>query len=289
MQRKNPPQEAAAVPKKLLIVNDMAGFGRCSLTIALPIVSACKVQAVPVPTSIFSNHTGFPAYYKKDMTVYLTDYLTQLDRTAGQFDGIYCGYFGSLMQLHILDDYIHRHNNKAAAFPLVVIDPVMGDHGVPYRSMTADFCQQMKQFIKNATLLTPNITEACLLTDTPYHDGCWTNEELSAIMDKLSAYGAKQIVITGICDGSFFYNYIRDAGREDAVISVPVSGSSRPGTGDIFASIAAALTLRGYPLSDVVRLASDFIAACTLASDRAGVPVQEGVIFEDFLQQLAGI
>lgn len=277
------------IPKKLLIVNDMAGFGRCSLTIALPVVSACKVQAIPVPTSIFSNHTGFPAYYKKDMTVYLNDYMKQLDETAGRFDGIYCGYFGSLMQLHILDEYIRRHSVDGTAFPLVVIDPVMGDHGTPYRSMTADFCEQMKQFIRNATLLTPNITEACLLTDTPYHDGLWSNEALCEITDKLTAYGPKQIVITGICDGSFFYNYVRDTGKKDTMIPVPVSGLAHPGTGDIFASIAAALTLRGYPLAEIVKIASDFIAACTLASDEAGVPVQEGVIFEAFLQQLADI
>lgn len=277
------------IPKKLLIVNDMAGFGRCSLTIALPVVSACKVQAIPVPTSIFSNHTGFPAYYKKDMTVYLNDYMKQLDETAGRFDGIYCGYFGSLMQLHILDEYIRRHSADGTAFPLVVIDPVMGDHGTPYRSMTADFCEQMKQFIRNATLLTPNITEACLLTDTPYHDGLWSNEALCEITDKLTAYGPKQIVITGICDGSFFYNYVRDTGKKDTMIPVPVSGLAHPGTGDIFASIAAALTLRGYPLAEIVKIASDFIAACTLASDEAGVPVQEGVIFEAFLQQLADI
>lgn len=277
------------IPKKLLIVNDMAGFGRCSLTIALPVVSACKVQAIPVPTSIFSNHTGFPAYYKKDMTVYLNDYMKQLDETAGRFDGIYCGYFGSLMQLHILDEYIRRHLADGTAFPLVVIDPVMGDHGTPYRSMTADFCEQMKQFIRNATLLTPNITEACLLTDTPYHDGLWSNEALCEITDKLTSYGPKQIVITGICDGSFFYNYVRDTGKKDTVIPVPVSGLAHPGTGDIFASIAAALTLRGYPLAEIIKIASDFIAACTLASDEAGVPVQEGVIFEAFLQQLADI
>ena len=277
------------IPKKLLIVNDMAGFGRCSLTIALPVVSACKVQAIPVPTSIFSNHTGFPAYYKKDMTVYLNDYMKQLDETAGRFDGIYCGYFGSLMQLHILDEYIRRHSADGTAFPLVVIDPVMGDHGTPYRSMTADFCEQMKQFIRNATLLTPNITEACLLTDTPYHDGLWSNEALCEITDKLTAYGPKQIVITGICDGSFFYNYVRDTGKKDTMIPVPVSGLAHPGTGDIFASIAAALTLRGYPLAEIVKIASDFIAACTLASDEAGVPVQEGVIFEAFLQRLADI
>lgn len=277
------------IPKKLLIINDMAGFGRCSLTVALPVVSACKVQAIPVPTSIFSNHTGFASYYKKDMTVYLPDYLKQLDETAGSFDGIYCGYFGSLMQMHIMNDYLHEHKNKTAAKPFVIIDPVMGDHGNPYRSITQDFCRQMKQFITNAQLLTPNLTEACILTDTPYHDGFWDAKELSILADQLAAYGPTQIVITGIRTEDYFYNYIREEEQADSVVKTAVSGSSRPGTGDMFASIVSALTLRNYKLRDAVSAAADFIALCTRASDEAGLPVQEGVIFEAFLGKLTAL
>lgn len=159
------------IPKKLLIVNDMTGFGRCSITVALPVISACKVQAIPVPTSIFSNHTGFPSYYKQDLTVYMTDYLKQLDTIVADFDGIYCGYLGSMMQMHIMNDYILKHLTNNTHKPVIIIDPVMGDHGNAYPSISVDFCQQMKQFIHCADLLTPNITEACLLTDTPYQEG----------------------------------------------------------------------------------------------------------------------
>lgn len=275
------------IPKRLLIINDMAGFGRCSLTVALPVASACKVQAIPVPTSIFSNHTGFASYYKKDMTVYLPDYLKQLDETAGSFDGIYCWLFCSLMQMHIINDYLHAYRKQNAKAPVVIIDPVMGDHGRPYRSITKDFCTQMKQFVTNARLLTPNLTEACILTDTPYHDGFWDLNELSVLTDKLSAFGAKQIVITGIRDENYFYNYIREANQGDSVVKTAVSGSSRPGTGDMFASIVSALTLRNYKLWDAVSVAADFIALCTKASDEAGIPLQEGVVFENFLGELA--
>lgn len=273
-------------PKKLLIVNDMTGFGRCSIAVALPIISTCKVQAIPVPTSVFSNHTGFPTYYKKDMTVYMQDYLKQLDTVADEFDGIYCGYFGSLMQMHIMEEYIKKHIQSSKKKPVIIIDPVMGDHGNPYHSITADFCQQMQKFIQNSDLLTPNITEACLLTNTPYHDGSWTETELTAIADLLASMGPSQIVITGICDHQYFRNYIRQSDGSHTIIKTPVSGSSRPGTGDIFASIVAALIMRCYDLPAAVETASSFIAKCTRASDEAGVPTQEGVLFELFLNEL---
>lgn len=274
------------LPKKLLIVNDMTGFGRCSIAVALAVVSACKVQPVAVPTSVFSNHTGFPTYYKKDLTVYMPEYLKQLDTVASDFDGIYCGYFGSLMQMHIMSEYIAAHLKNQKKKPFVIIDPVMGDHGAPYHSITDDFCRQMQQFIANSDLLTPNLTEACLLTDTPYHDGSWTEAELTALAAKLAAMGPSQIVITGICDKQYFYNYIHLSDGNHFIEKTPVAGSSRPGTGDIFASIVAALTLRGYTLQAAVKTASEFIARCTDASDKAGVPLQEGVIFELFLSEL---
>lgn len=274
------------IPKKLLIVNDMTGFGRCSIAVALPIISTCKVQAIPVPTSVFSNHTGFPTYYKKDMTVYMQDYLKQLDTIADEFDGIYCGYFGSLMQMHIMEEYIKKHIKSSEKKTVIIIDPVMGDHGNPYHSITTDFCQQMQKFIQNSDLLTPNITEACLLTNTPYHDGSWTETELTTIAEHLASMGPSQIVITGICDHQFFHNYIRQSDGSHTIIKTPVAGSSRPGTGDIFASIVAALMMRCYDLPIAVEKASSFIAKCTQASDEAGVPTQEGVLFELFLNEL---
>lgn len=276
------------IPKKLLIVNDMTGFGRCSIAVALPVISACKVQGIPVPTSVFSNHTGFPSYYKKDLTVYMTDYLNQLDQIAKDFDGIYCGYFGSLMQMHIMDEYIKKHLT-ASTFrqPFIIIDPVMGDHGSAYSSITKDFCNQMKRFIHQADLVTPNLTEACLLTDTPYHEGSWFFEELTELADKIAAMGPSQVVITGICNAEFFHNHIRSATGMHTTVSTPVSGSSRPGTGDIFTSIVSALIMREYELQNAVQTASNFIAHCTLASDEASVPTQEGVLFEQFLNELA--
>lgn len=275
------------IPKKLLIVNDMTGFGRCSIAVALPVISACKVQGIPVPTSVFSNHTGFPSYYKKDLTVYMTDYLNQLDRIAKDFDGIYCGYFGSLMQMHIMDEYIKKHLAASTSRrPVIIIDPVMGDHGSAYSSITTDFCNQMKCFIHQADLVTPNLTEACLLTDTPYHEGMWAFEELTELADKIAAMGPSRVVITGICDAEFFHNHIRSANGTHTTVSTPVAGSSRPGTGDIFASIVSALIMREYELQDAVPTASNFIAHCTLASDEAAVPPQEGVLFEQFLNEL---
>lgn len=272
------------IPKKLMIINDMAGLGRCSMTVALPVVSACKVQACPVPTSIFSNHLGFSTHFKKDLTDCMEEYFEHWDLLNIPFDGIYCGFLGDSLQMDIVSHYIRKQSLQNPA-SLILIDPVMGDHGKRYRTITEDFVNQMKQFIQYATIITPNITEACLLTDTPYKEEGWTSHELEELCQKLCLLGVKNVLITGKKEGDFFSNYVYEDGNGYSY-SAPVCGESRPGTGDIFASIIAALSLRNYPLFESVQIASDFIAKCTFASAQAQVPVKEGVIFENFLQEL---
>lgn len=272
------------IPKKLMIINDMAGLGRCSMTVALPVVSACKVQACPLPTSIFSNHLGFATHFKKDLTDCMEEYFEHWSLLNIPFDGIYCGFLGDSLQMNIVSHYIRKQLLQNSS-SLVLIDPVMGDHGRRYQTITEDFVTQMKHFISYATIITPNITEACLLTDTPYKEEGWNADELETISQKLLLLGAKRILITGRKEGDFFSNYVYENGSGYSYSS-PICGESRPGTGDIFASIIAALSLRDYPLSKSVQIASDFIAKCTFASAQAHVPVKEGVIFENFLQEL---
>ena len=275
------------IPKKMLIINDMAGFGRCSMTVALPVVSACKVQACPVPTSIFSNHTAFPTYFKQDLTSSMTEYLAHLSLLQVEFDGIYCGYLGSLEQMQIITDYMDTLSQKDAR-PVIVIDPVMGDHGCSYRNITPEFCEHMRSFITHADIITPNLTEACLLTQTAYHEGDWTMEELSAIARNLHLMGPKKVVITGIVKSSCFHNLVSEEDHcQD--LSFPVSGESRPGTGDIFAGIVSALYIRGFSFSKAVSIAADFVSLCTGASSSAGLPVVEGVLFENYLHILTSL
>ena len=174
------------LPPKLLIINDISGVGRCSMSVSLPVVSACKVQGIPVPTSVFSNHTGFPTHLKIDLTGQLKDYFAALNILSMNWDGIYCGYLGAKEQLHAISHYYDSLTKK----PLFIIDPVMGDHGRAYQHITPEFCNHMKDFVSRGDIITPNLTEACLLTDTPYLEHDCTDSELSAISKKLHALGS---------------------------------------------------------------------------------------------------
>lgn len=273
------------IPKKLLIIHNMAGVGRCSMSVALPIVSACGVQGCPLPTALFSNHLGFPAHYKRDLTEDMNPYMSHLDYLDLSFDGIYCGYVSNCSQMKVVNDYISSYIIRNPQLQ-ILIDPIMGDHGVTYRSITSDFCTHMKSFIQSAHIITPNITEACLLADLPYKESNWSTKELITLATKLQQLGPKQIVITGMKDSTYFSNFVFQSIENYYVHKVPIAGDSRPGTGDIFASIISSLLLRGVELQQATIVASDFIALCTNISMSANVPVKEGVIFESLLHEL---
>lgn len=255
------------------------------MSVALPTVSACGVQGCPLPTALFSNHLGFPNHYKRDLTEDMSPYMNHLDYLDLSFDGIYCGYVSNPSQMKIVKDYMSSYVTRNPEIQLL-IDPIMGDHGITYRSITPEFCNHMKSFIQSAHTITPNITEACLLTDTPYKESNWSTEELITLATHLQQLGPKQIVITGMKDATHFSNFVFQSTQEYYVHNIPISGDSRPGTGDIFASIMASLLLRGVDLQQATIVACDFIALCTKASMEANVPVKEGIIFEGFLHEL---
>ena len=183
------------IPKKIAMINDIAGYGRCSATESIPIISAMKVQVCPVPTSLFSNHTGFPVHFMHDCTPYLRDYLAKWKELGFRFDGIYCGFLGSAEQIGIVQEFL-------AGWPDVpfILDPVMGDHGKAYRTVTPEHCEGLKFLLSRAAIITPNITEACLLTDTPYRESGWKRDELCLLARQLHAMGPDKVVITGLRD-----------------------------------------------------------------------------------------
>lgn len=164
------------------------------MSVSLPVVSACKVQGIPVPTSVFSNHTGFPTHLKIDLTGQLKDYFAALNILSMNWDGIYCGYLGAKEQLHAISDYYDSLTEK----PLFIIDPVMGDHGRAYQHITPEFCNHMKDFVSRGDIITPNLTEACLLTDTPYPEHDCTDSELSAISKNLMHWVRKNVLLPAV-------------------------------------------------------------------------------------------
>lgn len=295
-----------SIPPKLAMIHDITGFGRCSAAVAIPIVSVLKVQACLIPTSIFSNHTGFPTWHFDDYTKQMPAYLEGLQKLQLIFDGIYCGFLGSVAQIELIENFIRAQQQKQLAQghptkPLIIVDPVMGDHGKAYHTITDAHCRKMQQLVRLASIITPNITEACLLTDTPYKEH-FTEAELQILAKQLHQMGPDKIVITGIRSEDCYVNYIFCPSDTAGQISsqyhsiphalpydfcrMPIAGESRPGTGDIFASIIAAKAMTGGSFPQSVLTAASFVKVCTEASSQAGIPIEEGVCFENYLNML---
>ena len=281
---------------RLAMINDIAGFGRCSTTVSLPVISVMKVQVCPVPTSVLSNHLGFPLCHFDDYTSHMRDYIKVWNELGLTFDGLYCGFLGNEEQINIVREFVEMFRP-----PLFLLDPVMGDHGRAYSSITETHVQKMKELLPLADIITPNITEACLLTGTPWKDREWTMPELSGLCERLAdicqqesvssgeasvgTVSSASIVITGIRQGDSLVNFLWDDGVY-TTYATPIAGASRPGTGDIFASILAADAVRGETLLTSVQKAANFVGLCIAGSEKAGTPVQEGVVFEKYLAAL---
>lgn len=292
------------IPPKIAMINDIAGYGRCSTTVSLPIISSMGIQVCPVPTSLFSNHTGFPVHFMHDCTAILPDYLEKWRELGLSFDGIYCGFLGSVAQIDIVRDFLafQRRNGAGSACstamsPVVILDPVMGDHGKAYRTVTSRHCSEMKELLSMADIITPNITEACLLTGAGYRETGWSTEELTSLTEQLHAMGPVKIVITGMQEEGEFVNFIsikQEEGNSNGYCHgychgycrMHIAGESRPGTGDIFASVIAADAVNGVDFFQSVEKAAGFVRTCTQASATLHIPREQGVCFENFLYLL---
>lgn len=268
--------------KKIAVINDFSGFGRCSLTVSIPIISAAGIQCCPLPTAIFSNHTGYDDYFFDDYTDKMQIYYSKWEKLALSFDGIYSGFLGSEKQVGIVEDFIDRFSSPKTA---VIIDPVMGDDGKTYATLTKELCFSLRKLAAKADILTPNITEACILTDTPYSEN-QSIGSLMAITEKLQKLGSKNIVITGIQNGNNISNFIYKQNGTYTFLSSLKVGSRRAGTGDVFSSILAADCVNHIPIEDSVQKAAHFVAKAITISDDQAIPSQDGVCFERLLGEL---
>jgi pyridoxine kinase len=269
--------------KKIAVINDYTGFGRCSMTVALPVISMLKVQCCPVPTSILSNHTGYDSFFFDDYTRQLPAYIGEWKKLDLRFQGILSGFLGSSAQIEIVRTFFQEFKNPDT---IIVVDPVMGDHGKPYSTYTREMCEEMKNLVQYANILTPNLTEGCILTDTPYHEGKWKIDEIIAMAEKLSTMGPEKVVITGINQGEFIANFCYEKGQEPKIRRTHRVDTSRCGTGDLFASIIAADAVNGVPFQDSVRKASLFVKHCIEKTVEMDIPLTDGVCFEEILYKL---
>ncbi|MDO4622230.1 MAG: pyridoxamine kinase [Eubacteriales bacterium] len=271
--------------KKIALINDFSGFGRCSITAQLPILSRMHVQCCPVPTAIFSNHTGYPEFFCQDYTDHLEEYLEMWEKLGLRFSGICSGFLGSVRQIRIVEEFVRKFRTGDT---VVVVDPVMGDYGKLYAAYPPEMCGELKRLVALADIVTPNLTEACLLTDTPYKEK-WTSAELETLIRKVAALGVKRVVITGIPAGSMLCNLCYDCTSGTEVLRrnrTHKIGVSRAGTGDIFTAVIAADAVNGVPFEVSVLKASGFIRKCIMKAIEMDLPTEDGVPFEELMEQL---
>ena len=268
---------------KAALINDFSGFGRCSVTVALPIISQMKVQCCPVLTSVFSNHTGYPSFYFVDYTEKMPAYIAEWKKLNLHFECIAAGFLGSERQIEIVKNFIRDFKDETTK---VLIDPVMGDYGKLYSTYTDEMCKEMQNLIKYADVLTPNLTELCRLLDLAYPSQTPSHEELHMLCKKLSLQGPKKIVITGLQRQGLIENFIFESDKPYSVIKVEKIGIDRSGTGDVFSSIVSASIVKSESLYSSVEKATTFISKCLKFTTELDLPENQGVCFEEFLTEL---
>lgn len=267
--------------KKIAVLNDLAGFGRCSLTVQLPVISALKVQCCPVPTAILSNHTGYEDYFFDDYTRHISEYTGKWKRLGLSFDGILTGFLGSAAQFEAVEQFLLDFGGNS----LLIVDPVMGDNGKCYATYNEEMCSRMRSLTARADLITPNLTECCILTDTPYELAGMPGQ-VEKMAEKLLDRGTGHVTVTGVARGGEICNYVAGRNTEPVWIREKQLGAVRCGTGDIFSAVLSAELVAGKPLADSVKRAAQFVRRCLEVSEELEIPLQDGLAFEEVLDEL---
>lgn len=271
---------------RVAAIHDMSGFGRCSLTVAIPILSAMGIQCCPLPTAFLSTHTGgFEGFTFLDMTDEMPKVSTHWKQLGLSFQALYSGFLGSERQIGIVEDFIRDFR---APGTVVVVDPVMGDHGRVYQTYTPAMCAGTAHLAAQADVITPNLTEAALLLDIPYEDLPTGEAGCREIVERLSLDGKRSVVLTGASaeegeTGAVCYD--ASTGRVEVVETQRVPREFH-GTGDVFASVLTGALVQGASLTEAARAAVDFVRLCAERTAAEGLPMREGVDFEPLLGTL---
>ena len=278
-------REGAYIPR-IAAVHDLCGYGKCSLGVAIPVLSAAGCDVCPVPTSLFSAHTRFPVFHMHDTTDMLTPYLDAWVAEGIEVDAIYSGFLGAAEQVSAIQRLYREHPQA-----LRIVDPVMGDGGKQYPTYTDELCAAMGDLVDGADVLTPNLTEASILTGIAYEGQDVSEDYVHTIMDALIDRGAKCVVLKGIVhEGeSIIRNYV--AGTDLAFEEV--NGELLPymlhGTGDLYASSLLAAIMAGKSLYNSVAFAGSFVRdAMSINCLQPDFEVR-GVSFESELGKVAAL
>ena len=293
--------------KKIAVVNDLSGFGRCSLTAAISVIAAMGVQPCPLPTAVLSAQTGYPSYFYDDYTDKMAEIQREWKKMSVRFDGIYMGFMSGCRQIGKAIDFLETFYRDDT---FLLVDPIMGDNGERFSIFSAEFQQDMKRLAKQADIITPNLTELCLLADTDPGviakpagaEGEYNNpgipQEGTKIVDtaeklarRVMENGPKEVVVTGIrfrdsSDGRELMGNLAVTKDRTQFYAQPFIGEGYSGTGDLFASVIAGGKARGDDLAEDVRLAGEMIARAIQDAVRDRVPRDEGAEYEKYLPLL---
>ena len=268
--------------RKAAVINDFSSFGRCSLAVTLPILSALKVQCCSVPTAIFTNHTGFEHFSWTDYTDHMDAYIRDWQATGLRFDAIATGFLGSARQIDFVRRFVGAFRTDATT---VVVDPVMGDYGRLYATYDRALAESMRELLDVADVLTPNLTEACVLAGRDY-DPEIADAGLEEICAALTAGRARRVVVSGLARGGNVANFVYERGRSPEVVSMPRLGGDRSGTGDVFASVIIGELVRGVSFAESVRRAAAFVSRAVERTIEMGLPATDGLAIEEVLSLL---
>lgn len=285
--------------KKIAVLNDLSGMGKCSLTAAIPVISVMGIQACPLPTAVLSAQTGFPSYYCDDYTDRMDAIMEEWKKMDFYPDGIYTGFLADARQADKAVEFIEQFAKEDTK---ILIDPVMGDNGEEYPIYTEALCEKMRFLVRRATVITPNLTEALLLLyGARRAHVLW--KELSLVDEErllkftestgkeLSKEFDTEVVITGIDlpareNHQEMGNLICKDGVQTWVSTVK-EGGSYSGTGDLFASVLSAGMVKGMDTVDSVRKAVKFLSKGIHDAVLEGTDRNEGICFERYLSELA--
>lgn len=274
---------------RVAAIHDMSGFGRCSLTVAIPVLSAMGVQCCPLPTAYLSTHTGgFDGYTFLDMTDELPKTTAHWASLGLHFDAVYTGFMGSEAQMDMVADFIRTFRRDSST--LFVCDPVMGDHGKIYKTYTREMCAGMTKLAECADVVVPNLTEAAVLLGEDCAFSAQPHDEAGyrALTERLSLGGTRSVVLTGVTlkkgeIGACLFD--RGSGVTEFLFDRFIVKEFH-GTGDVFASVLTGALVQGRSLRDAVRLAEVFVRECAEHTVPQKIPAREGVDFEPVLYRL---
>lgn len=271
--------------KRIVTIQDISCLGKCSLTVALPIISAYGVETCVIPTAVLSTHTMFNGFTFRDLTSDMLPIKEHWQKEGFEFDAIYTGYLGSFEQLDIVKDYF---KSLKTSNTITVVDPVMADNGKLYKGFTVEFAHNMATLCGMADVIVPNLTEACFMLDKEYVASGYSRDYIKDILVSLANLGAKKTILTGVSfkegetgvmgydseTGEFFEYYHK---RIDA---------SYHGTGDIFSSAFVGGLMRNYSTLTALKIAANFTAECIEITANDKNSIKYGVNFEFVLPKL---